>query len=98
MRVFGIGLPICPAPIDLIVHKITFWIPLAFNLPVNHRRIYVGFGQQTRTIFVGAFRVLNRLGVARRVHIGHDDERGIGPAFHELPIHQIVLQYDMAPS
>ena len=97
MRVFGIGLPICPAPIDLIVHKITFWIPLAFNPPVNHRRIYVGFGEQPRAILVRALRVLNCLGVSSRLHIGHDDERRIRPALHELPIHEIVLQDDMAP-
>ena len=97
MSVFRVGLPVRPTMVELVVHEIAFRIAFAFNLPIDHGGIDISFGEQPRAILVRALRVLNCLGVSSRLHIGHDDERRIRPALHELPIHEIVLQDDMAP-
>ena len=97
MSVFRISLPVRPTMVDLVVHEIAFRIAISFNLPIDHGGIDISFGEQPRAILVRALRVLNCLGVSGRLHIGHDDERRIRPTLHELPIHEIVLQDDMAP-
>ena len=96
--VFGVGLPVGPALAQLVPDQVALGVTVAFDLPVDHRGVDVSLGEQAALVLEGTASLLVGTGVAAGLHVGHHDERGVGPALEELVVGQVVLEDDMAPA